>query len=153
MGSLRPLTRCSSRVRTEAGKRASFVPGKLCHPEAVISTCSKSPDSPARVGLNEYMASLKRIDRTLSQMTASNMRVNQPAISDFNDLLNEGGLKLQELFRAALVENNQPVEPLNYLTKRKYINRRPVCPSANGKKIKRCLFLPFNRIEPHISRL
>ncbi|KAK3176500.1 hypothetical protein OEA41_007823 [Lepraria neglecta] len=72
---------------------------------------------PSKFGLNEYLASLKRVERALSQMTATNIRANQQAIGDFNELLSEGSNKLQDLFRTALMENVQKVEPLHYITK------------------------------------
>ncbi|KAI4243892.1 MAG: hypothetical protein L6R40_003274 [Gallowayella cf. fulva] len=72
---------------------------------------------PDRVGLRDYLASLTRIDRSLSQMSSSNLRINQQAIGDFNELLNEGSNQLQALFRSILAEDVQPVEPLTYLIK------------------------------------
>lgn len=72
---------------------------------------------PEKVGLPDYLASLKRIDRSLAQMSSSNLRVNQQAIGDFNELLGEGNSQLQALFRSILGEKVQPVEPLHYLTK------------------------------------
>ena len=73
--------------------------------------------SPSKVGLTEYMASLKRVERALSQMTSTNLRANQQAIGDFNELLTEGSNKLQDLFRKALLDNDRPVEPLHFITK------------------------------------
>ncbi|KAL8682450.1 MAG: hypothetical protein Q9186_001493 [Xanthomendoza sp. 1 TL-2023] len=70
---------------------------------------------PDRVGLTDYLASLKRIERALSQMSSTNLRINQQAIADFNDLLSEGSSQLQALFRSTLAEDVQPVEPLKYL--------------------------------------
>ena len=72
------------------------------------------------------MASLKRVERALSQMTATNIRANQQAIGDFNELLSEGSNKLQDLFRTALLEDVQKIEPLHYITK-----RRLHCPSGS----------------------
>ncbi|KAI4190641.1 MAG: hypothetical protein L6R41_000652 [Letrouitia leprolyta] len=72
---------------------------------------------PERVGLPDYLASLKRVDRALSQMSSSNLRINQQAIGDFNELLSEGNNQLQALFRSTLADNVQPVEPLHYITK------------------------------------
>ncbi|KAL9028508.1 MAG: hypothetical protein Q9196_003135 [Gyalolechia fulgens] len=72
---------------------------------------------PERVGLPDYLASLKRVDRALSQMSSTNLRFNQQAIGDFNELLAEGDSQLQALFRSTLAENVQPVEPLHYITK------------------------------------
>ena len=66
------------------------------------------------------MASLKRVERALSQMTATNLRANQQAIGDFNELLSEGSNRLQDLFKAALLEDVQKVEPLHFITKGAY---------------------------------
>ena len=74
-------------------------------------------DGPGAVGLTEYLASLRRIDRTLSQMSVTNLRVNQQAIGDFNELLSDGNNNLQNLYHSLLTENAQPVEPLHYITK------------------------------------
>ena len=90
-------------------------------------------EGPGAVGLTEYLASLKRIDRTLSQMSASNLRVNQQAIGDFNELLSEGNNNLQSLFRALLSENIRPVEPLHYITKQIPF---PTMPSETLPKLK-----------------
>ncbi|KAI4236149.1 MAG: hypothetical protein LQ349_002736 [Xanthoria aureola] len=70
-------------------------------------------------GITDYLASLKRIDRALSQMSSTNLRVNQQAIGDFNELLSEGSSHLQALYRSILDDELQPVEPLNYLVKKK----------------------------------
>lgn len=85
--------------------------------ETVKDTYAYWGYSPAKVGLTEYMASLKRVDRALSQMTATNLRANQQAIGDFNELLSEGSTNLQGLFRSSLLEFAKPVEPLHYITK------------------------------------
>ena len=69
------------------------------------------------------MASLKRVERALSQMTATNLRANQQTIGDFNELLSEGSNKLQDLFKAALLEDVQKVEPLHFITKGGYSTR------------------------------
>ncbi|KAI4162517.1 MAG: hypothetical protein LQ342_003932 [Letrouitia transgressa] len=72
---------------------------------------------PEAAGLVEYLASLKRIDRTLSQLSSTGLRANQQTIGDFNELLSEGSERLQKLFRSILVESAQPLEPLHYITK------------------------------------
>lgn len=72
---------------------------------------------PSKIGLNEYLGSLKRVDRTLSQLTTTNLRVNQQAIGDYNELLAEGSQQLQDMFRSMLSEKVQPVEPLHFITK------------------------------------
>ena len=71
------------------------------------------------------MASLKRVERALSQMTATNLRANQQTIGDFNELLSEGSNKLQDLFKAALLEDVQKVEPLHFITKGGFSTRVP----------------------------
>jgi len=68
------------------------------------------------------MASLKRVERALSQMTSTNLRANQQAIGDFNELLSEGSNRLQDLFRSALLDNERPVEPLHFITKGQLIH-------------------------------
>lgn len=73
---------------------------------------------PSKVGLHEYLTSLKRIDQALSQLTTTNLRVNQQSIGDYNELISEGSSQLQNVFRSLLSEDLQPVEPLHYITKR-----------------------------------
>ncbi|KAL8832574.1 MAG: hypothetical protein Q9191_000198 [Dirinaria sp. TL-2023a] len=77
---------------------------------------------PKKVGLNEYLGSLKRVDRTLSQLTTTNLRVNQQAIGDYNELLAEGSQQLQDMFRSMLSEKVQPVEPLHFITKHSFVS-------------------------------
>ncbi|KAL8929213.1 MAG: hypothetical protein Q9208_001296 [Pyrenodesmia sp. 3 TL-2023] len=72
---------------------------------------------PERTGLPDYLASLKRVDKALSQMSSTNFRINQQAIADFNQILSEGSSRLQDLFRSTLAESVQPVEPLHFITK------------------------------------
>ena len=72
---------------------------------------------PDKVGITEYLASIKRVDRALDQMNSTNLRVNQQAIGDLNALLSEGSEQLQRVFRSTLASNLQPVEPLHFITK------------------------------------
>ena len=72
---------------------------------------------PERSGITGYLASLKRIDRAISQLSSSNLRVNQQKLRDCNELLSEGSERLQKLFRSTLAENAKPLEPLHYITK------------------------------------
>ena len=72
---------------------------------------------PSRTGLNEYMASLKRLQRARFQMSSSNMKVQQQNIGDTSELLNEGSNNLQSYFQDIITDHVQPVEPLNYITK------------------------------------
>lgn len=52
-------------------------------------------------------------------MTSTNLRANQQAVGDFNELLSTGINQLQNLFATVLESNAQVVEPLHYITKRK----------------------------------
>ena len=83
-------------------------------------------------GIPDYLASLKRIDKALAQMSSTNLRVNQQAIGDFNELLSEGSGQLQVLFRSILADELHPVEPLNYLVKKIPF---PVLEQENASKL------------------
>ena len=72
---------------------------------------------PNQTGLAEYLDSMKRLQRAQTKMSSSNMRVQQQAIGDINELLSEGGLMLQDYFRNIVAASITPVEPLQYITK------------------------------------
>lgn len=112
------LTRCLSQDKTKERKRESFGLGKS---NLGSSRCSSmlTKYRPAQVGLIEYMNSLKRVNRALAEMGTTNMRANQQAIGDFNELLAEGCNKLELVYRSLLLEYSQPLEPLHYLTRGK----------------------------------
>ena len=112
------LTRCLSQDRTKERKRGSFGLGEWNQGEnRLFSLLIKL--RPAQVGLTEYLNSLKRVNRALTEMGTTNMRANQQAIGDFNELLAEGSKKLEEAYRSVLLEYSQPLEPLHYLTRGK----------------------------------
>lgn len=52
-------------------------------------------------------------------MGSTNIRANQQAIGDSNELLAEGSKKLEQVYRSLLLEYSQPLEPLHYLTRGK----------------------------------
>lgn len=60
---------------------------------------------------------MKRVEKALVDLSTTNLRSNQNAISDFNALLNTGSAKLQEMLRVELNQHATPIEPLHYLTK------------------------------------
>ena len=68
-------------------------------------------------GLPQYLGAIKRIDKALSDLTATNLRSNQQAISDFDKLLLTGVTQLQDVFKSTLREDAGPIEPLHYMTK------------------------------------
>lgn len=82
-------------------------------PSIFIYTCS-----PQAIGIQEYLAAMRRLEKALSDLTATKLRANQKAASDFSFLLAQGSSKLQEVFRSILLENINPIEPLHYITKR-----------------------------------
>lgn len=69
--------------------------------------------------MTEYLNSLKRVHRALTEMGTTNIRANQQAIGDFNELLALGSKNLEELYHSLLLEYSQPLEPLHYLTRGK----------------------------------
>ncbi|KZF23406.1 hypothetical protein L228DRAFT_260237 [Xylona heveae TC161] len=71
-----------------------------------------------KVGLSEFLGSLKRITTALSELKSTNLRANQQAISELNSLLKSGSQQLESLFRDLVNEDARPVEPLHYLTKK-----------------------------------
>ncbi|KAF2154248.1 hypothetical protein K461DRAFT_223932 [Myriangium duriaei CBS 260.36] len=73
--------------------------------------------SPQRVGLSEYMASIDRTRQALRDMKQTNLKSNQQAIQELLSLLQAGCRQLEDVFRDVLREGQQPIEPLNFLTK------------------------------------
>lgn len=73
--------------------------------------------SPQAVGLSEYIASIDRTRQALRDLKQSNLRSNQQAISELNGLLSVGNQQLEDVFKNALREGAQPVEPLHFITK------------------------------------
>lgn len=72
---------------------------------------------PKQTGLNDYMASLDRTNQALGDLKNTNLRSNQQAIAELNDLLATGTGRLQDEFKDALLGHTRPVEPLHFLTK------------------------------------
>ncbi|RDW90438.1 EXO70 family protein [Aspergillus mulundensis] len=67
--------------------------------------------------LSQYLAAMRRVDNALVDLTSTNLKSNQKAISEFTSLLGIGNSKLQDLLRLKLGEHVSPIEPLHYLTK------------------------------------
>jgi exocyst complex protein 7 len=74
-------------------------------------------DGPESAGLSQYLTAMKRVEKALADLSSTNLKSNQKAISEFNNLLNMGTGKLQDMFRRMLSDHVTPVEPLHYLTK------------------------------------
>jgi hypothetical protein len=92
--------------------------GGLCRPccDGTLLT-SLRYYRPEKVGLSQYLASLKNVNESLTQLKQSNLRSSQKAVQQMTGLLKAGSLQLEELFRQTLAEDSQPIEPLHYLTK------------------------------------
>lgn len=72
---------------------------------------------PQSSGLSQYLSAMKRVEKALVDLNATNLRSNQKAMSDFNALLSTGSNMLQDTFKAELMQHVTPIEPLHYLTK------------------------------------
>ncbi|KAL4801496.1 exocyst complex protein exo70 [Aspergillus unguis] len=72
---------------------------------------------PQTEDLSQYLAAMKRVDNALVDLTSTNLKSNQKAISEFTSLLGTGNTKLQDLLRLELGQHVSPIEPLHYLTK------------------------------------
>jgi len=68
-------------------------------------------------GLSEFIASMDRTQQALGDLQHSNLRSNQQAIQELNQLLQQGQSELETDFRNTLREDSDPVEPLHYITK------------------------------------
>ena len=74
-------------------------------------------DRPQKTGLTEYLASLKRTNDNLQTLKTTNLRSQQTAIQQMTTLLKTGALELENLFRQALAEESNPIEPLSLVLK------------------------------------
>lgn len=74
-------------------------------------------DGPESAGLSQYLMAMRRVEKALVDLSSTNLKSNQKAISEFTGLLNTGSGKLQDMFRGMLSDHVTPVEPLHYLTK------------------------------------
>ncbi|KAI9693054.1 MAG: exocyst complex component exo70 [Bathelium mastoideum] len=72
---------------------------------------------PKKTGLNDYIASIDRMNRALGDLKRSNLKSNHKAVSELSLLLKMGNTQLEDIFRSVLREDNRPVEPLHYITK------------------------------------
>ncbi|KAI0008605.1 exocyst complex protein exo70 [Xylariaceae sp. FL0662B] len=75
---------------------------------------------PEKAGLANYLNSIKRLNKALSDMKASNLRANQQTMADLQRLILSGNMQLENSFDKLLrAETPRAVEPLNYITKDK----------------------------------
>ena len=58
------------------------------------------------------------MNRALGDLKRSNLKSNQKSVSELSLLLKMGNTQLEDIFRSILREDNRPIEPLHYITKR-----------------------------------
>ncbi|KAI5466538.1 Cullin repeat-like-containing domain protein [Mariannaea sp. PMI_226] len=75
---------------------------------------------PDKAGLPNYLASIKRLNKSLTDMQASNLRANQQAMGELARLIKSGNSQLENHFDKLLrAETPRSIEPLHYITKDK----------------------------------
>lgn len=75
---------------------------------------------PDNAGLSTYLASIKRLNKSHADMTASNLRANQNTMADLGRLIKSGNSQLEVYFDKMLrSETPRSVEPLHFITKDK----------------------------------
>lgn len=73
---------------------------------------------PEKAGLSKYLNSIKRLNKALGDMKASNLRANQQTMADLQRLIVLGNTQLENSFDKMLrAETPRSVEPLNFITK------------------------------------
>lgn len=75
---------------------------------------------PDKAGLPNYLNSIKRLNKALSDMKASNLRSTQQTMADLQRLIKSGNTQLENQFdRILRTETPRSLEPLHYITKDK----------------------------------
>ncbi|OLN95648.1 Exocyst complex protein exo70 [Colletotrichum chlorophyti] len=73
---------------------------------------------PDKAGLSNYLASIKRLSKSLADMQTSNLRANQQTMQELVRLIKSGNSQLESHFDKLLRgETPRSVEPLHYITK------------------------------------
>ncbi|KAK3306924.1 Cullin repeat-like-containing domain protein [Chaetomium strumarium] len=75
---------------------------------------------PDKAGLPNYLASIKRLSKALSEMQASKLRSTQQTVAELQRLVKLGNTQLENAFDR-LLRNETPrsIEPLHFITKNK----------------------------------
>ncbi|CAH0050049.1 unnamed protein product [Clonostachys solani] len=75
---------------------------------------------PDRAGLPNFLASMKRLNKSYNDMQISNLRANQRTMADLGRLIQSGNSQLEGYFDHLLRSDTpRTVEPLHYITKDK----------------------------------
>jgi len=85
---------------------------------------------PEKAGLSMYLNSIKRLNKALTDMKASNLRANQDTMTDLQRLIKSGNTQLEGAFDKVLrAQTPRSIEPLHFITKNNpfpLISRDPV---------------------------
>ena len=75
---------------------------------------------PDKAGLSNYLASIKRLNKALGDMKASNLRSTQQTVTELQRLVKSGNTQLENSFDKLLrSETPRSIEPLHFITKNK----------------------------------
>jgi len=75
---------------------------------------------PDKAGLPNYLASIKRLNKAIGEMMASNLRSTQQTVADLQRLVKLGTTQLENSFDKLLrSETPRAIEPLHFITKNK----------------------------------
>src|SRR3569833_559396 len=73
---------------------------------------------PEKAGLSNYLGSIKRLNKALGDMKASNLRSTQQTVTNLQRLIKSGNTQLENHFDKLLRgETPREIEPLHYITK------------------------------------
>ncbi|KUI60345.1 Exocyst complex protein exo70 [Cytospora mali] len=73
---------------------------------------------PEKAGLSHYLTSLKRLNKALAEMKASNLRSTQQTTADLQKLIKSGNTQLENYFDKLIrTETPRSIEPLHFITK------------------------------------
>ncbi|KAK0645574.1 exocyst complex protein exo70 [Cercophora newfieldiana] len=75
---------------------------------------------PDKAGLSNYLASIKRLNKALGDMKASNLRSTKQTVDELQRLVKSGNTQLENAFDKLLrLETPRDIEPLHFITKNK----------------------------------
>ncbi|KAL1912896.1 exocyst complex component exo70 [Sporothrix stenoceras] len=75
---------------------------------------------PEKAGLPKYLSSVQRLDRSLNEMKASNLRSTQQTIGELQRIIMSANAQLESYFDQLLrAETPRDIEPLHFVTKNK----------------------------------
>ncbi|KAK0627730.1 Cullin repeat-like-containing domain protein [Immersiella caudata] len=75
---------------------------------------------PDKAGLSNYLASIKRLNKALGDMKASNLRSTKQTVDELQRLVKSGNTQLENAFDKLLrIETPRDIEPLHFITKNK----------------------------------